>query len=254
MQPPEDQELEQPLVLIKPAHWATLWCFVAILLAILGAASWGSIPIRVAGEGLFFNPAEIFNVTAPEVGTVSRIDVHLATEVKKGDVVIELYPHRDIAVEEEGVVFAIDVIGGSNVNIGQPLIWFQKRSNERLQMTGLIGKKEASELVKIGMPVEISVGSANPVNYGRLMGKVSAFIPFWTVRSRDLFPTKHLNLPPGPEQFTHLIVVDLIPNPDVPSGLQWTSGNGPPYPIKLGDPCTFTVIIEKKKPISYLIP
>lgn len=254
MQQPEDQELEQPLVLIKPAHWATLWCFVAILLAILAAASWGSIPIRVGGEGLFFNPAEIFSVTSPEVATVRRIDVRIGTEVKKGDVVIELEPHRDISVEQEGVAFAIEVLGESKVRIGQPLIWFQKQTNERLQMTGFISKKEASEQVKIGLPVEISVGSANPIEYGRLMGKVSALLPFWTLRSQDLFPTRHLTLPKGPEQFTHLIVVDLIPNPDVPSGLQWTSGNGPPFPIKLGTPCTFTVIIEEKRPISYLIP
>lgn len=254
MQHPEDQELEQPLVLIKPAHWATLWCFVAILLAILAAASWGSIPIRVAGEGLFFNPAAITSVTSPEVGTVSRIDVHLGSEVAGGDIVIELEPHRDINAENGGTVFAIEALGGSKVHIGQPLIWIQKQTTERLQMTGLIAQKEASEKVKIGMPVEISVGSANPAEYGRAMGKVAGFIPFWTIRSQDLFPTKHLKLPAGPEQFTHLIVVDLIPNPDVPSGLQWTSGNGPPFPIKLGTPCTFTVIIERKKPISYLIP
>ena len=125
--------------------------------------------------------------------------------------VIELEPHRDISVEEEGVVFAIEVLGGSKVGIGQPLIWFQTKTGERMQMSGLIAKKEASERVKIGMPVEVSVGSANPVEYGRLMGKVSALIPFWSLRGKDLFPTKHLSLPAGPEQFTHLIVVDLIP-------------------------------------------
>lgn len=248
----EDQELAPPLVLIKPVHWATLGGFVVIFLGILAAASWGSIAIRVAGDGLFYNQAETFSVTAPEAGIVSRVDVHLGAEVKKGDLVIELQPHRDISVEQEGIVFDIEVVGGSKVKIGDPLIWIQKGAGERLQMTGLIPKKDASQQVKIGMPVEITVGSADPAEYGRAMGRVSALIPFWTIRNRDLFPTRHLAIPSGPEQFTHLIVVDLIPNPNVPSGVQWTSGNGPPFPIKLGTPCTFMVIIEHKKPISYL--
>lgn len=245
------EELEQPLVLIKPAHWVTLWGFVAIFLGILAMAIWGSIAIRVAGNGLFYNPTEIFSITAPEVGTVSRVNVHLGTEVKKGDVVLELQPHRDIAAEQEGTVFAIEVVGGSQVYIGQRLVWLQLNSNEKLQMTGLIAEP-ASQHVKVGMPVEISVGSADPAEYGRAMGKVAELIPFWTRRSRDLFPTRHLGVPTGPDHFSHLIVVELNPNPDEPSGIQWTSGNGPPFPITLGTPCTFTVIIDRKTPISYL--
>lgn len=248
----EDQELEKPLVLIKPVHWVTLWCFFFIFLGVLAIASWSSITIRVAGKGLFFNPTEIFSITSTQAGTVSRIDVNLGTVVKKGDTVVELEPHRDIQSEEEGIAFAIEVTGGSQVKIGQPLIWIQNKSAAKLQMTGLILKKAAEEEVEIGMPVEITVEGANPVEYGRAVGKVSALIPFWTIRSQSLFPMSHLNIPSGPEQFTHLIVVDLIPNSDVPSGFQWTSGNGPPFQIQIGTPCTFTVITERKKLISYL--
>ena len=247
----DPKDLEKPLVLIKPGHWMTLGCFAVIFMGVVAAALFGSIPIRVEGEGLFFNPSQIFNVTSPAEGRVSRIDVHLGSQVKKGDPVVEIEPHRDIFSEQEGTVFAIEVFGGSKVGVGQPLIWLQKKSDEPLQMTGLI-PHASSQHVQVGMPVEITVQSADPVEYGRAIGKVAALIPFWTSRSRDLFPTRYLPIAPGDNTFTHLIVVELTPNPDVPSGIDWTSGNGPPFTIKLGTPCTFTVITEKKKPISYL--
>lgn len=83
--------------------------------------------------------------------------------------------------------------------------------------------------IRVGMPVELSFLIADPQLYGRIIGKVSSI------------SHKH-------------ITISLVKDPDTASGYEWTSHNGPPFEIPVGSECTFQVTVERKKPISYLLP
>jgi HlyD family secretion protein len=50
------------------------------------------------------------------------------------------------------------------------------------------------------------------------------------------------------------ISVDLIDDVSTPSGFKWSSSQGPPNPVFSGTQCTATIAVERKKPISYVIP
>ena len=43
-------------------------------------------------------------------------------------------------------------------------------------------------------------------------------------------------------------------DPKSPSGFKWTSSLGPPIRIGSGTFCTVQIIVERRKPISYVIP
>ena len=49
------------------------------------------------------------------------------------------------------------------------------------------------------------------------------------------------------------VVVDLFPAKN-DSGYQWSSPQGPPVGIFGGTMCTGSIIIDRKRPISYVIP
>ncbi len=46
----------------------------------------------------------------------------------------------------------------------------------------------------------------------------------------------------------------LEPNPNVPSGYAWTTSTGPPSQIQGGTEVTVAVIVDRKPPISYVLP
>jgi HlyD family secretion protein len=48
--------------------------------------------------------------------------------------------------------------------------------------------------------------------------------------------------------------VQLIEDPETPSGFRWSSSEGPPSRVFSGTICTANVTVETKKPISYVLP
>ncbi|OQC35225.1 MAG: hypothetical protein BWX64_02548 [Acidobacteria bacterium ADurb.Bin051] len=50
------------------------------------------------------------------------------------------------------------------------------------------------------------------------------------------------------------VVIEPIPAPETPSGFKWTSSAGPPLEVGSGTDCMVLVVVEKRKPISFVIP
>jgi HlyD family secretion protein len=50
------------------------------------------------------------------------------------------------------------------------------------------------------------------------------------------------------------VVVDLEEDPTTPSGFAWSSSQGPPTEVYTGTIADAQVIVERRKPISYVLP
>jgi HlyD family secretion protein len=50
------------------------------------------------------------------------------------------------------------------------------------------------------------------------------------------------------------VVAELLQDENTPSGFKWSSSMGPPNKVFSGTICQATVSVERKKPISYVIP
>ena len=77
-------------------------------------------------------------------------------------------------------------------------------------------------------------------------------------------------LPATPEEIKRIVANDALArqyldlNPfqvviepildKTPSGFKWTSSTGPPLEVGSGTDCTIQVVVETRKPISYVIP
>lgn len=48
--------------------------------------------------------------------------------------------------------------------------------------------------------------------------------------------------------------VELIPDPNTPSGFQWSSYPGPPYKVASGTQVAMSVVVERQKPIQKVLP
>jgi HlyD family secretion protein len=110
--------------------------------------------------------------------------------------------------------------------------------------------------VNLGMQVQISPSTVKPEEFGFMLGEV---------KSVSLFPStpegmarvlrndqlvKELSQRGSPIEVT----ADLLLDPGTRSGFKWSSPQGPPIGIFSGTLCTGSIVVDRKRPVEYVIP
>jgi HlyD family secretion protein len=110
--------------------------------------------------------------------------------------------------------------------------------------------------VNVGMQVQISPSTVKPEEFGFMLGQV---------KSVSLFPStpegmqrvlrndqlvKELSQRGSPIE----VVTDLLLDPTTRSGFKWSSPQGPPLGIFSGTLCTGSIVVDRKRPVEYVIP
>jgi HlyD family secretion protein len=109
--------------------------------------------------------------------------------------------------------------------------------------------------VRPGMQVRISPSTVKPEEYGFVVGTVES------MSSQPVTPEEvraTLNNDQLANRFAQDTPFRVRASPELDestlSGFRWTSSSGPPHPIGGNTPCSAQIIIDKRRPISYVIP
>ncbi len=110
--------------------------------------------------------------------------------------------------------------------------------------------------VRPGMQVRVSPTTVKVEEYGFMVGRVKAVSEFpvtpeglrKVLRNDKLVET--LMGKSAPIE----VVATLIPDSTTPSGYRWSSSKGPPTQIFSGTLATASVVVENRRPISYVLP
>ncbi|MEO8585509.1 MAG: NHLP bacteriocin system secretion protein [Acidobacteriota bacterium] len=110
--------------------------------------------------------------------------------------------------------------------------------------------------VRPGMDLRISPSTVKAEEYGFLIGKVKSVgeFPVTPEGLRKILRNDKLAEELAGRFASIEIVASLIPASDTPSGYRWSSSKGPPTPVYSGTQSRGSVVVEKKKPISYVLP
>lgn len=166
----------------------------------------------------------------------------------------KLAGNTEVASPYTGRVLEIAAEKGSLVAAGARLMTLEPLDAPMetvLYVPAAEGKK-----VRPGMAVRVSPSTVKTEEYGFMVGKVRSVSNF-PVSPEGLRRTLHndtlaqtLMGKSAPIE----IVASLIPDPATPSGFQWSSSKGPPTQIFSGTLATGSVVVESRKPISYVLP
>lgn len=168
--------------------------------------------------------ANSFNITAPADGKVLELQVKIGDEIEKGNSVALI--EKSLSVEREYLFHAyLPVNEGSKVTAG--------------------------------MKARIELLMVDPKKYGYLIGRVKKVSPYpislnyleATVRFKNLVEFFKGSTPTVIEA-----IIQLESNSDNPSGYEWSSGKGPDIKLQTGFLGESLITVERKRPISYLIP
>lgn len=107
-----------------------------------------------------------------------------------------------------------------------------------------------------GMQVRISPSTVKAEEYGFIIGQVKSVSNFpvtpeglrRVLRNEKLIET--LMGKSAPIE----VVAGLTPDKSTPSGYKWSSSSGPPNQIYSGTLCSASVVVENRRPVSYVLP
>jgi HlyD family secretion protein len=107
-----------------------------------------------------------------------------------------------------------------------------------------------------GMPVQIAPLTAKREEYGVISGEVVRVSDFPATAQEitALMDDAELTRQYLAQGAVVQVRVHLHRDPATPSGLVWSTGEGPPYKITNGTPVVGTIVIEEQRPISLLFP
>lgn len=151
-----------------------------------------------------------------------------------------------------GRVVAVRAGVGQPVRPGDALLSLESISDP-MRVIGFV-PLAAGKSVSAGLEARISPSFVRVEDYGFLLGKVVSVSELpatpeevQRIVANDALARQYLDLNP------FQVVIEPIPA-ETPSGFRWTSSAGPPVQVGSGTDCTVQVVVETRKPISYVIP
>jgi HlyD family secretion protein len=152
-----------------------------------------------------------------------------------------------------GRVVSIRAGVGQQVRPGDPMVNLEAEK-EPLRIIAFIpiasGKKVLAQ-----QEVRIAPSFVKPEDFGYMLGRVVSVstLPatpeeIQRIVANDRLAKEFIELTP------FQVVVEPLSEPKNPSGFRWTSSSGPPLEVGSGTDCTVQIVVEKRKPISYVIP
>jgi HlyD family secretion protein len=114
----------------------------------------------------------------------------------------------------------------------------------------------AAKRVSPGMEILVSPGSVERARFGSARGEVTEVSesPVTTALAGALLDNPALADTLVANGSVVLLIARLTPDPSTDSGFQWTTASGPPGRLTPGTPVTAQVIVERRRPITWLLP
>jgi HlyD family secretion protein len=205
---------------------------------------------------------EIHQLDAEELDIVRRQQQELTNseqnlnEAKRqvDELKLQLAQSSQVVSPDKGRVTEVKAAPGSIVTVGTPIISLES-TGANLQLVLYIppvyGKK-----IKPDMEVRITPAPVRKEEYGTLIGKVVDISEFPATSQGMASVLQNDSLV---RQFSqqgppYAARVNLIPNNKVPSGYQWSSGEGPAILLTSGTLAAAEVTVTEQAPISLVIP
>jgi Biotin-requiring enzyme len=253
---PEDLDL--PVRLTSPRTWLVL---VATALVVLGFGTWayaGSLPRELTAAGILMYPHGGFRLESTLSGMVTQLLVEPGTTVAAGTPVAHVIVDGRTEVVPAGAAGKVtDVLvrPGQAVTTGAALAMAERATDgDHLVAVLYLSSAHAAE-VTVGASVDLAVSSVPPRTFGTLRG---------TVQYRDAAPedrdqvSAFLGDDTLTDRFTAAgppikVVVRLDPAA-TPSGYQWSTRAGPPFPLACRTLVSASVHLRAMHPVDLVLP
>jgi HlyD family secretion protein len=170
------------------------------------------------------------------------------------DLNLRLVQEGTIRSVRAGQVIEVQVGVGDFIQPGRVLARMEGLSGEPGALVFV--PASAGKNIKTGMTIRISPSTVSPQEYGYIQGKIKSVSSYPVTRDEMLFYLQNEVLVNRLLQSGETISVAAILETDrsTPSGLRWSSSEGPDLSVEGGTVCSASVVLARQRPITLLVP
>ncbi|MBA3532690.1 MAG: NHLP bacteriocin system secretion protein [Ardenticatenales bacterium] len=256
--PEQFDELTQ---MATPRGWLAFLALVALLAAVIAWGFLGRIPIQIAGPTILLKTGGVKNIVSLYPGQVSQLLVQAGDIVHKDQVVAYLVApgeseRQELVSPYDGRILELRTSEGSLVDIGASLMSLEL-VGEKVQLQALMYVPAADgKKIEPGMTVQVAPATVRREEFGFLLGKVGAVGDF-PATYQGMYRTlgsDELIRALGAGETPVEVLIELVPDPNTPSGYLWSSSQGPADSLQSGTLGSATVIIGEQRPVDLVLP
>lgn len=202
-------------------------------------------------SSLMATQQELANLRAQAGGRSTQID-QMKRDIK--DLEARAAAASQVVSPYAGRVLEITTNVGDLVGPGSRLLTLEEM-NAPIDAVMYIPAGEGKK-VRPGMEVRVSPSTVKSEEYGFMIGEVTKVSDYPVTPEGLLRVLRNEALVEslGGSGAPIEVKVKLYPDNKTPSGFRWSSSQGPPLKVLSGTLCSGQVVVEKKRPISYVLP
>jgi multidrug efflux pump subunit AcrA (membrane-fusion protein) len=255
------EQLDQLMQVTDRRGWLALTALVGLLATAVTWGVLGSVSTRVMGQGILIRSGGLNSVVSTYSGEVTELHVRVGDVIERGQVLASLFQSnqggvnqlRYVSSPHHGRVVETMLDEGDFIREGTRLLNLEPL-DRRLEAIVYVPLADGKR-VQPEMEVELAPATVKPEEWGFMVGMVREVSAF-PVTQEGM--TRLLGAADLARQFSmggqpYEIVVDLLPDPGSFSGYRWSSA-GPSISIESGTTCSAKIVVERRRPISLVIP
>jgi multidrug efflux pump subunit AcrA (membrane-fusion protein) len=233
------EELDRLPEVAKPRGWLAALALAVVVFGLVGYAIAGEIPRRVESDGVLSSRGGVVEVQSRQSGEVTRMLVDIGDRVDPGTPVAEIESSggesSEVVSGFRGKVLELRTAEGRVLEPGAEVVAITAEPGEKPTGAYLFVEQDVAAGVAPGMRVDVDVSSAPSQEFGVVRGTVES------VSGAPISPQEMdvlLSNDALVEQFTEagapILATVELDRADTPSGLRWSNGEGPDFPLTPG--------------------
>ncbi len=248
------EQSDQLMELASPRSWLLVVGVIVIILALGFWAFGGSPAPQVSGKGILLHPPGLYNAETDTAGMITAIAVNLGDTVHAGQTLAMLQPPNSAPVplvsRQDGTVVSVQVTRYQVVTPGTPIASLEPLTKV-LRAVVYVPVAQGKD-IHPGDEARISPALLNKEEYGVMLGTVESITPFPVSNARIQLVVGNASLAKALTAggAVYEVQVRVLPDPNVKSGVKWSSGRGPNLPITSGTLCNVDVLLAGSGPLQ----
>jgi multidrug efflux pump subunit AcrA (membrane-fusion protein) len=233
------EELDKLPEVAKPRGWLAALALAVVVIGVVGYAVAGEIPRRVAADGVLSSRGGIVEVQSHQSGEVHEMLVAVGDEVQPDTTVAtitnEAGEREEVPADFTGRVLELRTAPGRVLEPGDEVVTLAGEPGEKPTGAYLFVEQADAAGVAPGLEVDVDVSTAPSQSFGVVRGEVDS------VSGAPISPQEMdvlLSNDGLVEQFSEggppILATVSLNRDDTPTGLEWSRGEGPDFPLNPG--------------------
>ena len=233
------EDLDRLPEVAKPRGWLAALALAVVVVGLVIYAIAGEIPRRVEADGVLSSRGGVLEVQSHQSGEILEMLVEIGDEVT-AETPVATITNNDGATEEvnadfTGKVLELRTAEGRVLERGDEVVTLAGEPGDQPTGAYLFVDQGDAAGVAPGMRVDVDVSTAPSQSFGVVRGKVDS------VSGAPISPQEMdvlLSNDGLVEQFSQngppILATVTLDRSDTPTGLRWSAGDGPDFPLNPG--------------------